>query len=544
MAKQILFDEKARQALKRGMDTLANAVKITLGPKGRNVVLDRGYGAPQITNDGVTIAKEIDLPDPYENIGAQMVKEVATKTNDVAGDGTTTATLLAEAIIKEGLRNLTAGANPMSLKNGIEKAVKKIKDVLEKMSIQIGDSKQKIAQVASISAQNEEVGTLIADVLDMVGNDGVIQVEESQTMGLDKEVVEGMQFDNGYISPYFITDPSRMEALYDDAKILITDRKISSVQELIPVLEKIAQSGRKEVVIIAEDVDGEALATLVLNKLRGAFSVLAVKAPGFGDRRKDMLKDIAVLTGATVISEEMGLKLESAELGHLGEARRVVSDKDKTTIIDGKGKKKEIEARVSELKIFLSKTDSDFDKEKLQERLAKLSGGVGVIKVGAATEIELKERKHRIEDALNATRAAVSEGIVPGGGVALLLAAKVLDTLKSDDVDEATGVKIIRNVLSAPLLQIANNAGKDGAVVVDKVLHAKDGTGYDAAKDEYVNMIEAGIIDPTMVVRSALENAASVASVFLTMEAAVCDIPEKKEPAGGGRGEGMGEMGM
>ena len=363
-------------------------------------------------------------------------------------------------------------------------------------------------------------------------------------MGLDKEVVEGMQFDNGYISPYFITDPSRMEELYDDAKILITDRKISSVQELIPVLEKIAQSGRKEVVIIAEDVDGEALATLVLNKLRGAFSVLAVKAPGFGDRRKDMLKDIAVLTGATVISEEMGLKLESAELTHLGEARRVVSDKDKTTIIDGKGKKKEIEARVSELKILLSKTDSDFDKEKLQERLAKLSGGVGVIKVGAATEIELKERKHRIEDALNATRAAVSEGIVPGGGVALLLAAKALDNLKSDDLDEATGVKIIRNVLSATLLQIANNAGKDGAVVVDKVLHAKEGTGYDAAKDAYVNMIEAGIIDPTMVVRSALENAASVASVFLTMEAAVCDIPEKKESGAGGRGEGMGDMGM
>lgn len=544
MAKQMQFGDDARQKLLAGVEKLARSVKITLGPKGRNVILDKKYGVPVVTNDGVTIAKEIDLPDPYENIGAQMVKEVATKTNDVAGDGTTTATLLAEAIIKEGLRNLTAGANPMSLKNGIEKAVKKIKDVLEKMSIKIGDSKQKIAQVASISAQNEEVGTLIADVLDMVGNDGVIQVEESQTMGLDKEVVEGMQFDNGYISPYFITDPSRMEALYDDAKILITDRKISSVQELIPILEKIAQSGRKEVVIIAEDVDGEALATLVLNKLRGVFNVLAVKAPGFGDRRKDMLKDIAALTGATVISEEMGLKLESAELAHLGEARRVVSDKDKTTVIDGKGKKKEIEARVAELKILLAKSDSEFDKEKLQERLAKLSGGVGVIKVGAATEIELKERKHRIEDALNATRAAVSEGIVPGGGVALLLAAKALDNLKSDDLDEATGVKIIRNVLSAPLLQIANNAGKDGAVVVDKVLHSKEGTGYDAAKDTYVNMIEAGIIDPTMVVRSALENAASVASVFLTMEAAVCDIPEKKEAGGGGRGEGMEGMGM
>ncbi len=541
MAKQMQFGDEARQKLLAGVEKLAKAVKITLGPKGRNVVLDKKYGSPMVTNDGVTIAKEIELPDPFENMGAQMVKEVSTKTNDVAGDGTTTATLLAEAIIKEGLRNLTAGANPMHLKLGIEKAVKKVKEVLSDMAVQVGDSKEKIAQVASISAQSEEVGELIADMMEMVGNDGVIQVEESQTMGLDKEVVEGMQFDSGYISAYFITDPSRMEAVYEDPKILITDKKISSVQELLPLLEKVAQAGRKELVIIAEDVDGEALATLVLNKLRGVFSILAVKAPGFGDRRKDMLKDIAILTGGTLITEEVGLKLENAELSHLGEARRIVADKEKTTLIDGKGNKKDIEARVKELKVVLSKTDSDFDKEKIQERLAKLSGGVGVIKVGAATEIELKERKHRIEDALNATRAAVEEGIVPGGGVALLLAAKELETLKSHDADEATGIKIIKNVLSAPLLQIAQNAGKDGAVVVDKVMNSKAGVGYDAAKDEYVDMVEAGIIDPKMVVRSAIENAASVAAIFLTMESAVCDIPEEKKEPAGGHG-GMGDM--
>lgn len=542
MAKQIKFSDDARQKLLAGVEKLAKTVKITLGPKGRNVILDKKYGAPMVTNDGVTIAKEIDLPDPYENMGAQMVKEVATKTNDVAGDGTTTATLLAEAIIKEGLRNLTAGANPMQLKSGIEKAVKKVKEVLTDMAIQIGDSKEKVAQVAAISAQNKEVGDLIAEVMEMVGQDGVIQVEESQTMGLEKEVVEGMQFDSGYISPYFVTDPARMEASYEDAKILITDKKISSVQDMLPLLEKVAQTGRKELVIIAEDIDGEALATLVLNKLRGAFHVLAVKAPGFGDRRKDMLKDIAVLTGGTVISDEMGLKMESADLSHLGEARRVVSDKDNTTIIDGKGSKKEIDARVSELKVLLSKADSDFDKEKLQERLAKLSGGVGVIKVGAATEIELKERKHRIEDALNATRAAVEEGIVPGGGVALLLAAKALENLKGEDADETTGIKIVMNVLSAPLIQIATNAGKDGAVVVDKVMNSKEGTGYDAAKDKYVDMVDAGIIDPKMVVRSAVENAASVAAIFLTMESAICDIPEEKKPEGAGAGGGMGDM--
>jgi len=549
MSKQMQFSDDARQKLLAGVEKLARTVKITLGPKGRNAVLEKKYGGPLVTNDGVTIAKEMELPDPYENMGAQMVKEVATKTNDIAGDGTTTATLLAEAIIKEGLRNLTAGANPMQLKSGIEKAVRKIEEILKDMSIQIGDSKEKVAQVASISAQDEEVGNLIADIIEMVGQDGVIQVEESQTMGLEKEVVEGMQFDNGYISPYFVTDPSRMEASYDDAKLLITDKKISSVQDLLPLLEKVAQSGKKELVIIAEDIDGEALATLVLNKLRGAFSVLAIKAPGFGDRRKEMLQDIAVLTGATVISEELGLNLDSADLGHLGDARRVVSDKDNTTIIEGKGDKNEIESRVAEIKVMLSKSDSDFDKEKLQERLAKLGGGVGVIKVGAATEIELKEKKHRIEDALNATRAAVEEGIVPGGGVALLAASKALESLKGEDDDETTGIHIVKNVLSSPLIQIAENAGKDGAVVVDKVISSKKGVGYDAAKDEYTDMVEAGIIDPKMVVRSAVENAASVASVFLTMETAICDIPEEKkpEPAAppgmGGMG-GMGAMGM
>jgi chaperonin GroEL len=542
MAKQMIFGDEARQKLLAGVEKLARAVKITLGPKGRNVVLDKKYGGPLITNDGVTIAKEVDLPDPFENMGAQMVKEVATKTNDVAGDGTTTATLLAEAIIKEGLRNLTAGANPMQLKVGIEKAIKKVKEALEEMAVKVGDSKEMIAQVASISAQNEEVGNLIADIMEMVGIDGVIKVEESQTMGLDKEVVEGMQFDNGYISPYFITDASRMEAMYEDAKILVTDRKISSVQELLPILEKVAQSGRKELVIIAEDLDGEALATLVLNKLRGVFSVLAVKAPGFGDRRKDMLKDIAILTGATVITEEIGLKLENAELDQLGDAHRVVADKDSTTIIDGKGNKKDIKNRVEELKNMVEKSDSEFDKEKLKERLAKLGGGVGVLKVGAATELELKERKLRIEDALNATRAAVEEGIVSGGGVALLMCLKALEHVKTENVDEATGVKIIKSVLSAPLMQIAKNAGKDGAVVVDKVLNAKEGVGYDAAKDEYVDMIKAGIIDPKMVVRSAIENAASVAAIFLTMESAMCDIPEEKKEGGGGHGGHMHGM--
>lgn len=546
MAKQMKFGDDARQKILAGIEKLASAIKITLGPKGRNVVLDKKYGAPLITNDGATIAKEIDLKDPYENMGAQMVKEAATKTNDVAGDGTTTATVLAEAFIKEGLKHLKKGGNPVHLKAGMLKAVKKFVHELAELAEKVGDSKEKIAQVATISAQDPEVGKLIAEVMEMVGNDGVIQVEESQTMGLEKEVVEGMQFDNGYISPYFITDPARMEASYDDAKILITDKKISSVQDLLPILEKVAQTGRKEVVIIAEDVDGEALATLVLNKLRGVFSILAVKAPGFGDRRKEMLKDIAVLTGGTVITEEIGLKLENTELSHLGEARKVVADKDKTTIVDGKGSKKDLEARVEELKTLISKTDSDFDKEKLSERLGKLSGGVGVIKVGAATELELKEKKLRIEDALNATRAAVEEGIVPGGGVALLLLAKDGKDLKGDNDDETMGMNIVKDTLSVPLMQIAVNAGQDGEVVADKVRESwkdKKGLGYDAARDEYVDLIEAGIIDPAKVVRSALENAVSVAAIFLTMEVAVCDVPDDKKccsSGGGGMGPGGG----
>ncbi|MDP2642313.1 MAG: chaperonin GroEL [Candidatus Peregrinibacteria bacterium] len=543
MAKQIRFGDDARQRLLAGVEKLAKAVKITLGPKGRNVVLDKKYGSPLITNDGVTIAKEIELPDAYENMGVQMVKEVATRTNDVAGDGTTTATVLAEAIIKEGLRNLTAGANPMKLKSGIEKAVKHLTAALSEMAIDVGNSKEMIEQVATISAQDSAIGKLIAEIMEMVGNDGVVQVEESQTMGLEKEVVEGMQFDNGYISAYFVTDPSRMEAVYDDAKILITDKKISSVQELIPLLEKVAGTGRKEIVIIAEDVDGEALATLVLNKLRGIFNILAVKAPGFGERRKDMLKDLAILTGGTVISDEIGLKLENVELEHLGEARKIVADKDHTTIVEGKGKKKDIEARVDEIKFVLSKATSDFDKEKLHERLAKLGGGIGLIKVGAASELELKEKKLRIEDALNATRAAVAEGIVSGGGVALLLAGKALEHLKGESLDETTGINIIKSVLSAPLRQIAENAGKEGSVVIDKVLSAKDGVGYDADKDEYVDMVEAGIIDPKMVVRSAIENAASVAAIFLTMESAICDIPEEKDGCcKGKKGGGMEDM--
>lgn len=546
MAKKIVFGDEARKKLFEGVKTLSAAVKVTLGPKGRNVILDKKYGGPQITNDGVTIAKEIELKDVEENMGAQLVKEVATKTNDVAGDGTTTATLLAEAMIAEGLSHLQAGVNAIQMKKGIEKAVKAVEEELEKTAVKIGDSKEKIAQVATISAQDEEVGNLIADTMDLVGNDGVITVEESQTMGIEKEVVEGMQFDNGYISPYFVTDSSRMEAAYDDAKILITDKKVASIHDLLPLLEKIAQTGRKELVIIAEDVEGESLATLVLNKLRGTFSVLAVKAPAFGDRRKEMLKDIAILTGGTVISEEIGLKLENAELEHLGEARRIVSDKDKTTIVGGRGDKKAINARVEELKVLLSKTTSDFDKEKLQERLAKLAGGVGVVRVGAATEVELKEKKLRIEDALNATRAAVEEGIVAGGGVALLNAAKVLDGLKGDN-DEMVGIGIVQRALKVPLIQIAENAGKDGAEVLEKVLKGGEGFGYDAAKDEYVDMIKAGIIDPKMVTRSALKNAASVAALFLTMGGAVSELPDDKKccggggcSAGGGMGAGMG----
>lgn len=540
MAKQIKFSDDARQRLLSGVKQLADAVRITMGPKGRNVVLDKKYGAPTITNDGVTIAKEIELKDEYENMGAQLVKEVATKTNDVAGDGTTTATVLAYALISEGVRNVAAGANPMALKRGIEKAVTKVVDELAKISKNIS-SKEEIAQVATISAQDPEVGALIAEVMDTVGKDGVITVEEAQTFGLSKEMVEGMQFDNGYISPYMVTDTSRMESVYDNAKILITDKKISSVQEILPLLEKLAHSGTKELVIIAEDVDGEALATFVVNKLRGTFNILAVKAPAFGDRRKEMLKDIAVVTGGKVISEEVGLKLENVTLEDLGEARKVVADKEKTIIVEGKGNMKDIKSRIAEIKATMEKTTSEFDKEKLQERLAKLAGGVAIIKVGAATEVELKEKKHRIEDALSATRAAVEEGIVPGGGTALLQAAKVLDGV-TGDADEVTGMHIVRKALESPVFQIALNAGDQGSVVVNEVRKAKVGIGFDAEKMAYVDMMKAGIVDPKKVTRSALQNAASIAAIFLTMEAAITDLKEEKAaPAMSGGGmPGMG----
>ncbi|MCC7197390.1 chaperonin GroEL [Candidatus Peregrinibacteria bacterium] len=545
MAKQIFYGDEARQKIIAGVNQLAKAVAVTIGPKGRNVIFDRKYGAPMITNDGVTIAKEIDLKDPFENMGAQLVKEVATKTNDVAGDGTTTATILAAHIIAEGLRNVTAGANPVQLKRGIDKAVAQICDELEKMKVDIGDSKEKIAQVATISAQDPDVGQFIADILEEVGHDGVITVEESQAMGLGKEVVKGMQFDNGYISAYMVTDPARMEAMYEDVKILITDKKISSVQELLPIIEKLAQAGKKELVIIAEDVDGEALATFVLNKLRGIFSVLAVKAPAYGDRRKEMLKDIAALTGGTFITEELGLKLETTELSDLGEARKVIADKDKCIIVEGKGHKANVDARISEIKVLMEKSTSDFDKEKLIERMAKLAGGVGVIKVGAATETELKEKKLRIEDAVSATKAAVEEGIVPGGGVALVHASKVLLKFEGDS-DETTGAHILMRSLIWPLYYIAQNAGKQAPVIVNAVMESKGNHGYDAAKDEFVDMVKAGIIDPKKVTRSALQNAASIAGIFLTTEAAISDIPEEKPSAGGMPGGmgGMGGMGM
>lgn len=540
MAKEIKFSEDARKRLKDGVDKLANTVKTTLGPKGRNVVLDKKYGAPTITNDGVTIAKEIDLEDIYENMGAQLVKEVASKTNDVAGDGTTTATVLAQAIITEGLKNVTAGANPMEIKKGIEKASAHVVSEIEKTSKKIS-TKEEIAQVASISAADTEIGKLIADVMDTVGKDGVITVEESQTLGMEKEVVEGMQFDNGYVSPYLVTDTTRMEAVYEHPSILLTDKKISSINEIVPLLEKMAQAGKKDLVIIAEDVDAEALATLIVNKIRGVFNALAVKAPGFGDKKKEMLQDIAVLTGATVISEELGLKLEEVEMDVLGSARKVIADKDNTTIVEGQGKKNEIKSRVDQVRSQISASTSDWDKEKLQERLAKLAGGVAVLKVGAATEVELKEKKHRIEDALAATRAAVEEGIVPGGGVALVDIAPSLANLKGTK-DEETGIRILQRALEEPLRQIAMNAGKEGSVVVDEVQKRTKGIGYDAAKDDYKDMIKAGIVDPAKVTRSALQNAASISALFLTTEAVVAELPAKEEPqmpAGGGM-PGMG----
>jgi chaperonin GroEL len=541
MAKQIKFSDDARQKLFAGVQQLADAVRITMGPKGRNVVLDKKYGAPLITNDGVTIAKEIELADVYENMGAQLVKEVATKTNDVAGDGTTTATVLAHALIAEGLKNVTAGANPMVLKNGIDHGVKLVVEELVRMAKQIS-TKEEIAQVATISAQDENVGNLIAEIMEAVGKDGVITVEESNTMGLEKEVVEGMQFDNGYISPYMVSDPTRMESVLEDAHILITDKKISSVQEVIPLLEKVAQSGKKELFIIAEDVDGEALATFILNKLKGVFSIVAVKAPAFGDRRKEMLKDIAALTGGNVITEELGLKLENVELEDLGHARKIIVTKESTTIVDGKGNKELVDARVREIEATFDRTTSEFDKEKLMERRAKLIGGVGVIKVGAATEVELKEKKHRIEDALSATRAAVQEGIVPGGGTALLQARSILDSVEGE-ADFVTGVQIVRKALESPVRQIATNAGKEGAVVVDAVEKAAKGTGYNAATDQMVDMVKEGIVDPKMVTRSALQNAGSIAAIFLTMEGAIADLPEEKPAAGGhSHDHGMGGM--
>jgi chaperonin GroEL len=541
MAKQIKFDEQARRRLKKGVDKLADAVKVTLGPKGRNVVLDKGFGAPEITNDGVTIAKEIELEDKFENIGAEIVKEVASKTNDLAGDGTTTATLLTQAIVAQGLKNVTAGANPLALKRGIEKGVEAVVAALKKMSKTVA-GKAEIAQVATISAEDSEIGDLIAEVIQEVGKDGVVTVEESQTFGLSKEIVKGMRFDRGYISPYMITNTERMQAEYEDPYILITDKKISSINEILPLLEKITQTGKKDIVIIAEEVEGDALATLVVNKLRGTFNALAVKAPGFGDRRKEMLEDIAVLTGGQVISEEVGLKLENAEIKMLGRARRVIADKENTTIVEGQGRKQDIEGRINQIKVELAKSDSDFDKEKLQERLAKLVGGVAVIKVGAATEAEQKYKQAKTEDALAATRAAVAEGIVPGGGVALIRALKSLDEVKVKG-DAKIGLAILKRALEEPLRQIAANAGQDGSVVVDEVKKKSGAYGYNAAKNKYEDLFEAGIIDPTKVTRSALENAASAAAMLLTTECAITDLPEKKNvcptPASGMPGGGM-----
>ena len=538
MAKQMKFNEEAMRAVMSGVDQLANVVRITLGPKGRYVVLDKKFGSPTITNDGVTIAKEIELKDPFENMGAQLVKEVASKTNDDAGDGTTTATLLAQSLVNEGLKNVTAGANPMTIRRGLDKAAKTAIAALKESATPVSGH-EAIAQVASISADSQEVGKLIADIIDMVGRDGVITVEESQTLGMDKEVVEGMQFDQGYVSPYMMTDTSRQEAVLENPLILVTDKKIGSAQDIVPVLEKIAQLGKKEVVIIAEDVEGEALTTLVLNKLRGVFTALAVKAPGFGDRRKEMLADIAVLTGAEVVSEDTGLTWENVTVEMLGKARKVVADKDKTTIIGGEGTALKIKARIEAIRQQIEKTDSDFDREKLEERLAKLSGGIGVIKVGAATEVELKEKKHRIEDAVSATKAALEEGIVSGGGVALIDVIRCLDTIKDIEPEEAVGVSILRKALEMPIRQIAINAGKDGSVIIEEIRRKEKGVGYDAAKDRYVDMVKSGIIDPLKVTRSALQNAVSVASMILTTEAVVTDIPEKKEmPMGAGMPQG------
>jgi chaperonin GroEL len=543
-AKELHFNTEARAALKRGVDQLAEAVKVTLGPKGRNVVIDKKFGAPTVTKDGVTVAKEIELSDPLENMGAQMVKEVATKTSDLAGDGTTTATVLAQAIFREGLKNVTAGVNPMALKRGIDKAVAAVVEELKNMSV-VTQGKKEIAQVGAISANNDkEIGDLIAEAMEKVGKDGVITVEEAKGLETTLETVEGMQFDRGYLSPYFVTDPEKMEAALEDAMILIHDKKISSMKDLLPILEKVAQLG-KPLLIIAEDIEGEALATLVVNKLRGTLRVAAVKAPGFGDRRKAMLQDIAVLTGGQVISEEVGFKLENAVVTDLGKAKRIVVDKDNTTLIDGAGEDDKIQGRIKEIKAAVEKTTSDYDKEKLQERLAKIAGGVAVINVGAATESEMKEKKARVEDALHATRAAVEEGIVPGGGVALIRAQKALKSLKLEDSDEQIGVGIVSRAIEEPIRMIVQNAGGEGSIVVEKVRNSKEANfGYNALTDEYENLVEAGVIDPTKVTRTALQNAASIAGLLLTTEAL---IVEKKEPSGGGNaggppGGGMGGM--
>jgi len=526
MAKQIKYGEDARRALKNGIDSLTNAVKVTLGPRGRPVALDKKFGPPSVINDGVTIAKDIELPDPFENMGAQLVKEASTKTNDKCGDGTTTATVLAQAIVTEGFKNIAAGADAMSLKRGIEKAVTGMVAELKKMATPV-TTKEQVAQVATISAADAQIGNLIAEVMEKVGKDGVITVEESKGLQYETDYVEGMQFDRGYISPYFVTNAEQMKTEIEDPYILITDKKISAISELLPVLEKVLQIS-KNLVIIAEDIDGEALATLVVNKLRGTLNCLAVKAPGFGDRRKAMLEDIALLTGGKVISEEVGRKLDSTAVADLGRARKVVSDKDNSTIVEGKGSEDAIKARIKQIKAQIEETTSDYDKEKLQERLAKLAGGVAVIKVGAATEVELKERKHRVEDALSATRAAVEEGILPGGGVAVMNASPVLDKVKAED-DERTGVEIIKKAIEEPLRWIVINAGQEGSVVVDKVKRSKKGVGYDAVNGDYVDMVNRGIIDPLKVTRTALENAASIATMILTTEALVCDIPEKEK---------------
>ncbi len=534
-AKQLVFSEEARRRLKNGIDVVATAVATTLGPKGRNVALDRKFGSPTITHDGVTVAKEIELEDPFENMGAQLLKEAATKTNDIAGDGTTTSTVLAHAIVTEGLKTLAAGANPMLLKRGIEAAAKLVSEEIRKQAIDI-TTKEDIGNVATISAQDRTIGELIAEVMDKVGKDGVITVEESKGLEFETEYVEGMQFDRGYISPYFITDPEHMEAVIQDPYILIYDKKISAAQDIVPVLEKLVQVGKRDLVIIAEDVDGEALATLVLNKLRGMLNVLAVKAPGFGDRRKAMLQDIATLTGASVISEETGRKLETTTIADLGRAEKVVADKDNTTVVGGKGNEAEIRGRIEQIRVEIEKTTSDYDREKLQERLAKLSGGVAIIRVGAATETELKEKKHRVEDALSATRAAVEEGIVPGGGVALVNAVAALDSLKMDLEDEQIGVNIVRKSLEVPMRKIVENAGKEGSVVIENVRQAQarekdQKIGYDVLRDEYINMVKGGVIDPAKVTRGALENAASIAAMILTTEALITEVPEKEKPA-------------